>query len=80
MVAEIADNYHLNQITAITMYNRNLKTNDSINEFLNTEFQKLKNPFDIKFMEDAVKLLGKHAAKNNKIFVYGDYDAGATRS
>jgi single-stranded-DNA-specific exonuclease len=74
-VAEIADNYHLNQITAITMYNRNLKTNDSINEFLNTEFQQLKNPFDIKFMEDAVKLLGKHAAENNKIFVYGDYDA-----
>jgi single-stranded-DNA-specific exonuclease len=75
LVAEIAENYHLNQITAITMYNRNLKTNDSINEFLNTEFQEFKNPFDIKFMEDAVKLLGKHAAENNKIFVYGDYDA-----
>ena len=75
LVAEIAENYHLNQITAITMYNRNLKTNDSINEFLNTEFQEFKNPFDIKFMEDAVKLLSKHAAENNKIFVYGDYDA-----
>ena len=75
LVAEIAENYHLNQITAITMYNRNLKTKDSINEFLNTEFQEFKNPFDIKFMEDAVKLLSKHAAENNKIFVYGDYDA-----
>lgn len=75
LVAEIADNYHLNQITAITMYNRDLKTNDSINEFLNTEFEDFKNPFDIRFMEDAVKLLGKHAAENNKIFIYGDYDA-----
>ena len=75
LVAEIADNYHLNQITAITMYNRNLTSNESINEFLNTDFQNLKNPFDIKFMEDAVKLLKKHTAENNRIYVYGDYDA-----
>lgn len=74
-VAEIAENYHLNRITAITMYNRNLKTNDSINNFLNTELMNFKDPYDIKFMEDAVKLFDKHATDNNKIFVYGDYDA-----
>lgn len=65
-----------NQVVLQLLYNRGLKEKDKIKEFLNPDFDKnLHDPFLFKDIEVAVELIIKHIKKQNKIIVYGDYDA-----
>jgi len=63
------------------LYNCGLKEKEEVKEFLNPEYEKLPDPFLFKDMERAVELIIKHVKNENKITVYGDYDAdGVTAS
>lgn len=58
------------------MYNRNLKTQEAIDEFFNPDYgQDLHSPWLFKDMAQAVKRIMAAIEQNEKITVYGDYDA-----
>ncbi|OGZ32858.1 MAG: single-stranded-DNA-specific exonuclease RecJ [Candidatus Portnoybacteria bacterium RIFCSPLOWO2_12_FULL_39_9] len=58
------------------LYNRGLKTQPQIDEFFNSDYeQDLHDPFLFKGMKKAVSRILKAVKKQEKIIVYGDYDA-----
>jgi single-stranded-DNA-specific exonuclease len=58
------------------LWNRNLKTKEKIEEFLNPDYTKgLHDPFLFKDMEKAVALIFDCIENDKKITVHGDYDA-----
>lgn len=62
------------------LFNRNLKKKDEIKEFFNEDCENINDPFLFKDMSDAVDLIIKHIRDNNKICIYGDYDADGITS
>jgi len=58
------------------LYNRGLDTQEKIDEFLKPDFsQDIHDPFLFRDMEKAVKIINTALAENQKILIYGDYDA-----
>lgn len=58
------------------LYNRNLKTQQQVDEFFNPDYQDdLHDPFLLKGMKPAVKRILEAVNKQEKIVVYGDFDA-----
>lgn len=47
---------------------------EEVENFLNPSFEQLKNPFDFEMMIDVVKKIVSLKEKNEKIYIYGDYD------
>ncbi len=63
------------------LYNRGLDTHKKIDEFLNPDYtQDVHNPFLFKDMGKAVKKIMAAVAKQEKILIYGDYDADGITS
>lgn len=57
-------------------YNRGLKTQEQIDEFFNPDFQEdFHSPFLLKGMKKAIKLILEAIKKQEKIVIYGDFDA-----
>ncbi len=58
------------------LYNRGLKSQAQIDEFFNPDFlEDLHDPFLLKGMKKAVKRVLRAVEKEEKIIIYGDYDA-----
>jgi single-stranded-DNA-specific exonuclease len=72
----------IDEISLQLLYNRNLKTQAEIDEFLNSDYQKdIHNPFLFKDMTKAVERIFLAIKKDESIVVHGDYDAdGVTGS
>ena len=62
------------------LFNRGLKEKREIEEFLNSDFKIIPEPFLFKNMASAVDLIVEHIRKQNKILIYGDYDADGVTS
>jgi single-stranded-DNA-specific exonuclease len=62
------------------LFNRGLKEREAIKNFLDSDFNKIPDPFLFKDMDLAVELIIEHIKKQNKILVYGDYDADGVTS
>ncbi|MCX6779847.1 MAG: DHH family phosphoesterase [Candidatus Magasanikbacteria bacterium] len=63
-------------IVSKLMYNRNLRTQTQIDEFLNPDYsQNIHDPFLFVDMEKAVAIIFDCIEKNKNIVVHGDYDA-----
>jgi len=64
------------------LWNRNLKTQEQIDEFLNPDYVKgLHDPFLFRDMDKACKIIFKAIKEQKNIVVHGDYDAdGVTAS
>jgi single-stranded-DNA-specific exonuclease len=63
------------------LFNRGLKTEKEINDFFcQSEKVELFDPFLFNDMEDACAIIIKHIKAQNKIMVYGDYDADGVTS
>ena len=79
-VVEISKKLHISPITAIILYNRGIRDEKSIKDFLTSDFQILHDPFLLRDMDKAVERIQK--AKNNgeKITIYGDYDVDGITS
>src|SRR3989344_4053168 len=59
------------------LYNRGLTGKQQIEEFLNPQYERLNSPFLFKDMEKAVERVWQAIDQNQKITIYGDYDADA---
>ncbi len=63
------------------LYNRGIKEAEDLKWFLSSDQLDFLNPFLFRDMEKAVDLIIGHIKKENKIMIYGDYDAdGVTAS
>lgn len=63
-------------LVARLMYNRNLRTPEQIDEFLNPDYlQDIHDPFLFNDMAKAVKIIFDCIANDKNIVVHGDYDA-----
>ncbi len=71
-----------NRVILQLLYNRGIKEKEDIRRFLEPDYKiDLFNPFLFANMSEAVDLIIKHIKAQNKIVVYGDYDAdGITAS
>ena len=58
------------------LYDRNLKTQEQIDEFFNPDYgDDLHDPFLMKGIKEAVREIKKAIKKKKKILIFGDYDA-----
>jgi len=58
------------------LWNRGLKTQKEIDEFLNPDYSSdIHDPFLFRDMEKAVKIILEAISENKKIVIHGDYDA-----
>lgn len=58
------------------LYNRGIKTQKEIDEFFNSDYYKdIHDPFLLKGMKKAVKRILRAIEKQEKILIYGDFDA-----
>ncbi|MBU2579786.1 single-stranded-DNA-specific exonuclease RecJ [Patescibacteria group bacterium] len=63
-------------LTARLLYARGLKTQREIDEFFNSDYEEdIHNPFLLKGMKKAVKRVLQAVEKEEKILIYGDFDA-----
>jgi single-stranded-DNA-specific exonuclease len=60
---------------AQALINRNLRTPDRIDAFLNPALTKLSDPYDLPGMSRAVKRIAESIRVKERILVHGDYDA-----
>ena len=66
-------NYH--PIAAAILVNRDILTLTAAKSFLNTSLNNLRPPFSLKDMDAAVDRIHKAIIDNEKILIFGDYDA-----
>ena len=79
-VKEISRILGVNEIVAKLLYNRGYKDPASANSFIRMEREILRNPFDMKDMDKAVKRIRLAIERKEIITVYGDYDVDGVTS
>ncbi|MEG2017047.1 MAG: single-stranded-DNA-specific exonuclease RecJ [Clostridium sp.] len=67
-------------ITLRVLINRGLNTTDKVRGFLNNSLKDMYDPYKMKDMEKAVKIMGEAIDNKEKIMVYGDYDCDGVTS
>ena len=74
------ERFDIPTIVAKLLQNRGLTTEEQVEEYLNTNIERLRNPLLIPGIGDAVRLLDDSIKNNEKVFIYGDYDADGVTS
>jgi len=71
----------INSAVLQLLFNRDIRTQDKIDEFLYPDFHKdIHDPFYFKDMKKAVQRIISAVKKKEKVLVYGDYDADGVTS
>jgi len=76
----LAEHTELDKVSAQLLYNRNLKTKEQINKFLNPKTNGEHDPLLFKDMQKAVELCVSFIKERKKIVICGDYDADGVSS
>ena len=71
----VASQLNLNERLVEILFSRGLTDVDSINKYLNPDVKNLYDPYLMKGMSEAVDRIKSAIANNEKVVVYGDYDA-----
>ncbi len=74
LAAEVAENHSLDPFTALILVSRGITEYEDVEEFFDSEFS-FCDPYLIVDMEKAVERIEKAINENEKICVFGDYDA-----
>ncbi len=79
---EANKNTNISEIALQLLYNREIKTQEDIENFLRCDYEKdIHDPFLFKDMDKAIKIIVQAILNQSKIVVHGDYDAdGITAS
>ncbi len=73
-VLEISKTFKVTPLTAIILYNRGIKDDESIKRFLSKDINVMYDPFLMRDMDKAVERITAAKEKGEKITIYGDYD------
>ncbi|MCR8967416.1 single-stranded-DNA-specific exonuclease RecJ [Streptococcus zalophi] len=65
----------IDEITGQILYRRGIQTKEQLDDFLSTDISQLHDPFLLNDMKKAVDRIRQAVEINEKILVYGDYDA-----
>ena len=79
-VEDLVKNYHLNEILAKILVNKNLTKKEDIELFMNPTRKDFHDPFLMPDMEITVDRILKAIDNKEKIIIYGDYDADGITS
>lgn len=79
-VVEISKEFRVSPLTSIILYNRGIRSSESISEFLKCDLDSLHDPYLLKDMDKAVERIRAAKANNEKITIYGDYDVDGITS
>lgn len=71
---EIAQNHHINPVTARIIRNRDVEGDEAIQRYLRGTVEDLYNPMLLKDMDKAIKILLDKINNHKKIRIIGDYD------
>ncbi len=74
LACEIADKYNIDPFAALLLVSRGITEKDKIEAFFTSELI-LSDPFTLKDMDKAVERINRAIDDDEKIAVYGDYDA-----
>ncbi len=80
LISNISEKFNISKILAKAIVNRGYTDDDSIAEYISTNKSQFHNPFLLKGMDEAVKLINNFAKDGKKIAVYGDYDVDGITS
>ncbi|WP_412990151.1 single-stranded-DNA-specific exonuclease RecJ [Pediococcus siamensis] len=80
MINELSQACDLSTLAIQVLYNRGYDTVDKIQNFLKLDPQVIHDPFLLHDMQKAVDRIQTAIVKNEKIVVYGDYDADGVTS
>ena len=78
-VKQLAEQLQVSTITAKILVARNIETAEQAKPLLTVNEADYHDPFLMHGMEDTVARIEQALEEGEKILVYGDYDAGATR-
>lgn len=79
-IKDIAHRVGISETLCTILVNREIYNLQDIEGFLNSSLEKLHNPLLMKDMDKGTEIIKKAIMDKKKIAIYGDYDAGATRS
>lgn len=79
-VVDISKKLRISPITSIILYNRGIRDEESIREFLNADLSSLHDPYLLRDMDKAVERIRMAKENNEKITIYGDYDVDGITS
>jgi single-stranded-DNA-specific exonuclease len=71
---------HLNPITLQLLLQRNFFSKEDIAKFLNTRFEDLHSSYDLSGVAEAVQRIEQAKEENEKVIIFGDYDADGITS
>lgn len=75
-----AEDLQISVMAAKLLLARGVDTPEKAQDYLHTDASMSHDPFLFTQMKPAVERIKQAIATNERILVYGDYDAGATRS
>ena len=79
-VKELVDQYGINELLARILVNKNITNKNDMSIFMNPTRKDFHDPFLMPDMEIAINRLLKAIENNQKIIIYGDYDADGITS
>lgn len=79
-VETLSEYLNCSKILATLMVNRNINTVEQAVSFLNPKLENLTDPFALKDMDKAVSRIWRAIKNNEKILIFGDFDADGVTS
>ncbi|MCP3900370.1 MAG: single-stranded-DNA-specific exonuclease RecJ [Desulfobacteraceae bacterium] len=79
-INNLSSKLNLNKIVATLLVTRGIKTIEQAKKFLYPSLSNLKDPFSLKDMQKAVERLYTAIKNNEKILIFGDFDADGITS
>ncbi len=80
VISRISQKFHLHQLIATVLYNRNIRSDEQLFHFFNDSLDDLFDPFLLDYMEVAVERIISALQSGEKIMIYGDYDVDGVTS
>lgn len=79
-IDEISKKFNLSDISVNILFNRNLRTHDEIEEFLDPDFKHFESAENYKDLQKGADRILQAVKSNEHIVVYGDYDVDGVTS
>ncbi|MFC5713522.1 single-stranded-DNA-specific exonuclease RecJ [Thalassorhabdus alkalitolerans] len=79
-IERLSKELQISEVTARLLWNRGITSAEEALKFLHTEISQLHDPFLMDGMETAVNRIKEAVSNNEKVLVFGDYDADGVSS